>query len=128
MKVSAGSGSEMGRETCRAEARTAKGRRTGRGAAEAESQDGRLREGGGVETTGDESEEAEADSAVPDEGLSVSVEESEAGGASSKAEGENQALAEEGSKAGGAVKGSSSGAGSGGEGARLSERSMIKGG
>jgi hypothetical protein len=81
-----------------------------------------------VETTGDESEEAEADSAVPDEGLSVSVEESEAKGASSKEEGENQALAEERSKAGGAVKGSSSGAGSGGEGARLSERSMIKGG
>ena len=118
----------MGRETRRAEARTAKGRRTGRGAAEAESQEGRLREGGGVETAVDESEEAEAESAVPDGGLSVSVVESEAGGASSKVGGENQALAEEGTKAGGAVKGSSSGAGSGGEGARLSERSMIKGG
>jgi hypothetical protein len=69
----------------------------------------------------DESGEEEAESAVPDGGLSGSVAESEAGG-------ENHALAEEEKKAGGAVKGSSSGAGSGGEGARLSERSMIKGG
>jgi len=56
------------------------------------------------------------------------VAESEAGGASSMAGGENHALAEEGKKAGGAAKGSSSGPGSGCEGARLSERSMIKGG
>jgi len=42
-RTSAASGSEMGRETRRAEARTAKGRRTGRGAAEADSQEERLR-------------------------------------------------------------------------------------
>ena len=54
--------------------------------------------------------------------------ESEAGGASSMSVGENHALSGEGKEAGGEAKELSSGAGSVGEGARLSERSMIKGG
>jgi len=127
-KVSAASGSEMGRETRRAEARTAKGRRTGRRAAEAESLEGRLREAGGVETVVDESGEEKAESAVPDGGLSGAVAESEEGGVASGAGGENPALAENRKRAGGSAKGSSSGSGSGGEGARLSVISMRNGG